>query len=985
MPSTPDLSVVICTHNRVDLLPDLLRHLDAQTADTSRFEVVVVGNGITDGTDQAIKNLVGTKAYELVYVDEPVLGLSVARNTGIEHSRAEVIAFIDDDFLPDTGWADGMLSAFENSETGIVGGRTHLKFIDCNEPPWLDFWHKRMLGYNDRDVHDLIEGRTSDVFGNNFAFRRSLYKDVGGFKSEFGRVGAERGAGEELEFIVRGTEAGYKIYYQPAAFGWHFATADRLTPSYLRDCAFGADKSSILVRARSETFGPQDLQQAINQAAEFGAQEREWIGKDHKKWILNYTRRFGYLGRIHALSSLLFGGEMASALSGGSSGGAVTDEVLNALLQTAKQQITSTGLEFETLIVRSSLTSKFLDCLPDELVSVVLITHNDGRFVGKALASILTQSHTNLECLVIDNNSTDNTQTILSAFARMDGRVKITNLVENCGPSRARNIGIEAARGKFLCFMDGDDLMYQDSIAVRLAAAHHFAFDSVAGSYVGENNLSEFDGELPKLKASQSPQWMQVKDFITMQGDCPFGPRNVLVRTELMRKLGGFNEDMSQAEDWEIWARFFRNGYSFVPTGYDGTGYRQKRGSLARRGKDSHLDNSAALFASAYREVRDEERVSDTPFVYEKPVWYYTRYLKFAERVLRTVGMSNPATTEEMHEIMQVIPRHAWDVIFNRINIRDMISFGEKRIRAIYGWDLNISSTYLSGELSEKAGLLLEARAGLKDDYEVIDLPLQGRPALKGEAVKMQQRQRAHASPTGWIADVIASDQRDVVNQFKEALGPGVGTHVGPHHTIDSQLNSNPKLPLAIDVVLGHLGDHEGSQSGWSNTYPPTPIGIGPFTVFDLGDGKVQIALRRNKNLVTIFQSSFPINAPLRITIIVNRQGKVRLFINGVKSGDTQEINPDVFAQNSRIKIGCAFAERFWDGQILYCRILSGEGLNKSALLDRAEMPTTVTELFNIANTKSQNDGLPPEPIRLKEQAKTAVAKIPFIQRYISR
>jgi len=1005
MPSTPNLSVVICTHNRGDLLPELLRYLDAQTADMERFEVVVVGNGITDGTDELIKSLVGSKTYNLIYVDEPILGLSVARNTGIENSNADVVAFVDDDFLPDTGWADGMLNAFENVDVGIVGGRTHLKFIDCNEPPWLDRWHRRMLGENDREVDALIEGRTSDVFGNNFAFRKVLYKEVGGFKSEFGRVGAERGAGEELEFIVRGMAAGYKIYYQPAAFGWHFVTADRLTAEYLRDCAFGAEKSNILVRARSETFSPSHLQAAIREAEELGAEERKWIGSDYRKWVLSYTRRFGRLGRIHAIASLLFGGEATSDFSHASGSIKTSDELMSSLVQTARQQAKVGEANFANLVVRSSLTSQFLDCLPDELVSVVLITHNDGRFVGKSLASILTQSHTNIECLVVDNNSTDNTLSVISAFAEIDTRVKVTRLVENCGPSRARNIGIEAARGKFLCFMDGDDLMYQDSIAVRLAAAHHFAFDGIAGSYVGENNVSEFDGELPQLKPSIDPRWLEVKDFIAMEGDCPFGPRNVLVLTDIMRKLGGFNEDMSQAEDWEIWARFFRHGYSFVPTGYDGTGYRQKRGSLARHGKDSHLDNSAALFAGAFRRIKEEERVSGTPFVYEEPVWYYTRYLKFAERVLRTIGMSSIQSTEDMHEIMQVIPRHAWDVIFNRINIRDMISFGEERIRAIYGWKLDISSAFVSGELAAKAALLFEARAGLRDDYRVIELPLQDRPPLKGEVVKMRERQRAHATPSAWITHVSAADQRDVAETFVKTLGQVIGTQVGRHNTVDAHFDGNPKLPLAIDLILGHLGKHGKSKSGWTNTYPPTPAGIGPFTIFDLGSGQVQIRLRRNQKLETIFNSSFQVTAPLRITIIVDRHGKARLFVNGEKSSEAVKLDPDAFVQNSRIKLGHSFAERYWEGQILYCRILSGVGLNRSVVLDGKKMPPSIMEIFNIADTRSQPNNKssgsprpnnrssgPPSPNNrssgspsLRSIVKAVLARIPFVRRYFRR
>src|SRR4051794_719602 len=97
--------------------------------------------------------------------------------------------------------------------------------------------------------------------------------------------------------------------------------------------------------------------------------------------------------------------------------------------------------------------SRSLDAMP--LVSVVVIGYNDAQHLPTAIRSAQRQTHRDLEILVVDDASTDATPVVARRLADHDGRVKVLRLDENSGGcSRPRNVGIEAAQGRYVMFLD---------------------------------------------------------------------------------------------------------------------------------------------------------------------------------------------------------------------------------------------------------------------------------------------------------------------------------------------------------------------------------------------------------------------------------------------------------------------------------------------------------------------------------------------------
>lgn len=104
----------------------------------------------------------------------------------------------------------------------------------------------------------------------------------------------------------------------------------------------------------------------------------------------------------------------------------------------------------------------------DDLVSVVMPNFNGARFIGHAVRSVLDQTYATLELLVCDDGSTDDSMKRLQALASEDKRVRILTNAEGKGPGAARNYATTMARGRYIAFLDSDDIWERDKLSLQL-------------------------------------------------------------------------------------------------------------------------------------------------------------------------------------------------------------------------------------------------------------------------------------------------------------------------------------------------------------------------------------------------------------------------------------------------------------------------------------------------------------------------------------
>lgn len=104
-----------------------------------------------------------------------------------------------------------------------------------------------------------------------------------------------------------------------------------------------------------------------------------------------------------------------------------------------------------------------------QLVSIIMPSYNAALFIKDAIDSVLAQSYTNWELLITDDNSKDNSTQIIEEYAKKDSRIKLYALNKNVGAAEARNNSIKNAKGRFIAFLDSDDVWESNKLDKQLS------------------------------------------------------------------------------------------------------------------------------------------------------------------------------------------------------------------------------------------------------------------------------------------------------------------------------------------------------------------------------------------------------------------------------------------------------------------------------------------------------------------------------------
>jgi glucosyl-dolichyl phosphate glucuronosyltransferase len=226
-----DISVVIPTYNRGSQLLPLLDALLRQDARGVRYEIIVVDNNSRDNTAAVVEAAgVADQAGLIRYFFEPRQGVSHARNTGILHARAPIIAFVDDDVSPSSDWVYSMKRAFdEYPQADCIGGRVRAVWTHKAKPSWLTDAHAGPVAVQDRPQQQWVSRANAStcLLGANFAFRRSVFDEIGLFSPEYPR-------NQDRELELRMWRAGKHGLYLPAMNVFVEIPEDRLTKRYHR-------------------------------------------------------------------------------------------------------------------------------------------------------------------------------------------------------------------------------------------------------------------------------------------------------------------------------------------------------------------------------------------------------------------------------------------------------------------------------------------------------------------------------------------------------------------------------------------------------------------------------------------------------------------------------------------------------------------------------------------------------------------------------
>jgi teichuronic acid biosynthesis glycosyltransferase TuaG len=238
----------------------------------------------------------------------------------------------------------------------------------------------------------------------------------------------------------------------------------------------------------------------------------------------------------------------------------------------------------------------------DNLVSIITPAFRVAAVIGQTIESVLAQTHGEWEMLIADDCSPDETREVVRAWTRRDPRIKLIEMPRNGGPAQARNAAIDAARGRWLAFLDSDDLWLPDKLERSLA--HARAHDA-ALVFTGFRRID--------AQGQRTGRYLGVPRTLSYRqllGNTAIATSTVLVNRQ---RAGPVRMRTTYYDDFDCWLRILERGHLAHGLDQDLMRYRVMSASVSRNKR-----RSAAMVWRAYREL---ERLS-----LPASAWYFTQY-----------------------------------------------------------------------------------------------------------------------------------------------------------------------------------------------------------------------------------------------------------------------------------------------------------------------------------------------------------------------
>lgn len=229
-------SIIICSYNRFSLLQETIVSIIKCIGSREDCELLIIDNNSKDDTTSLEQKY--SKNDRVKYFLELNQGLSHSRNRGIKEASGEYIIFFDDDIELNDHYLRHLDELTNNSAIDIIGGKVLPFHIDI--PKWLPKKYYYLASiYNPSDTFSTI----NQLMGANYGMKLSTAHKIGLYNVDLGRKGDSLMGGEESEYISRGIELGFSVYFSPDLIVYHKIN-EKLNKNYILDYAYLNGKST---------------------------------------------------------------------------------------------------------------------------------------------------------------------------------------------------------------------------------------------------------------------------------------------------------------------------------------------------------------------------------------------------------------------------------------------------------------------------------------------------------------------------------------------------------------------------------------------------------------------------------------------------------------------------------------------------------------------------------------------------------------------
>lgn len=207
----------------------------------------------------------------------------------------------------------------------------------------------------------------------------------------------------------------------------------------------------------------------------------------------------------------------------------------------------------------------------NDLVSILIPTYNIEKFIRSTIESVQNQTYTNWEMILVDDASTDKTVSIIEEFAQKDNRIKLFKLPENRGNGFARNAALEKATGKYIAYLDADDLWFREKLEKQIqflkANNLHFTFSFY-------DSIDEEGNDLNRRVESPNPLTYKQLFFCNYVGNL-----TAIYDADYFGKI--ILETTQKRQDWRIWLTILKQIKTVKPVPEPLAFYRIRKDSVS--------------------------------------------------------------------------------------------------------------------------------------------------------------------------------------------------------------------------------------------------------------------------------------------------------------------------------------------------------------------------------------------------------------------
>lgn len=508
--------IVIVTYNSKKWMENCINSIESQkNFELSNINLLIVDNGSTDGTldyikERSKKTTLGK--IELLITGEN-LGFGKANNFGFEKGNSDFVFFLN----PDTELMEDTLYELQ-------------KDIESSSDDF-GIWECRQKPYEHPKLYNILTGETTWASGACFVAKSSVFKLVGGFDKKIFMYAED----VDLSWNVR--LHNYKIKYVPKAVVIHYCykEAGEIKPIQY----YNSIINNLNLRLKYGTV----------------RQHLAW----YKHFIKVLMRKGPFKGsRINLLKSYF--------------------NNFKNIIYFSKWRNRAENKEFF-----ASFEPKFVffdyeyvrqgDFEPIEakledkpLVSVLVRTCGRPNVLREALISLRNQTYKNLEVVIVEDGKNVSEKMIKEEFSDLNILYKATG--EKQGRCRVGNLAMENANGKYLNFLDDDDLFFADHIETLVQALHkHNSYKlAYSNSFETKIEVKSVDPKYEYIEESRVIVHNRPFSRIALLKMNLFPIQAVMFEKSIFEKYGGMDEELDNLEDWEMWQKFSaENTFLYVP------------------------------------------------------------------------------------------------------------------------------------------------------------------------------------------------------------------------------------------------------------------------------------------------------------------------------------------------------------------------------------------------------------------------------------